>query len=264
MKKILTFFLGLVLLEGCMVDTSKQTELENRIKELEIEIDDCANGSDKLLAKIQVAYNDENFDEVKDLYALLESRHPESAEYVEAKKLHAVIIEREEKEREEKIRLEKKERDEKLASLNKLKKNVDDVSGITWYRNPYFTHYSNSNLTSIYMGVKNGQKYLRLIMSYKGDNWIFFKNAFLSYDGNTKEILFNEYQEKKTENEAGGVWEWIDVQVDNSLITFLKEFANSKNAKMRLSGKYSETRTLSYNERQGILAVLNGYEALGF
>jgi hypothetical protein len=31
---------------------------------------------------------------------------------------------------------------------------------------------------------------------------------------------------------------------------------------MRLSGKYSETRILSDDERQGILDVLNGYDAL--
>jgi hypothetical protein len=43
---------------------------------------------------------------------------------------------------------------------------------------------------------------------------------------------------------------------------FLREFAKSKNAKMRLSGKYTKTRTLTYNEREGILDVLNGYDAL--
>jgi len=31
---------------------------------------------------------------------------------------------------------------------------------------------------------------------------------------------------------------------------------------MRLSGKYTETRTLSEDEKQGIIDILNGYYAL--
>lgn len=33
-------------------------------------------------------------------------------------------------------------------------------------------------------------------MSYERDNWIFFENAYLSFDGYTKTILFNEFDEK--------------------------------------------------------------------
>ena len=31
---------------------------------------------------------------------------------------------------------------------------------------------------------------------------------------------------------------------------------------MRFSGKYTKTRTLTYNERKGIIDVLNGYDVL--
>ncbi|HDH31485.1 MAG TPA: hypothetical protein ENH26_01780 [Candidatus Wolfebacteria bacterium] len=99
-------------------------------------------------------------------------------------------------------------------------------------------------------------------MSYYGDDWIFFKRAFLSYNGNTKEIFFNEYDDKKTENSGGGVWEWIDVSISSEIEKYLQEFAKSKNAKMRLSGKYTRTRNLTWKERQGILDVLNGYDVL--
>ena len=58
---------------------------------------------------------------------------------------------------------------------------------------------------------------LRLKMSYSGDDWIFFKNAYLSYNGNTREISFNEYQEKESDNSGGEVWEWIDVSIDDYL-----------------------------------------------
>ena len=165
-----------------------------------------------------------------------------------------------EKDRKTKLKAER-EKQQKLKALKKLKKKHDDVSGITWYKQPYFIHYTNTNLTSIYIGDNGSSKWLRLKMSYQGDDWIFFKSAYLSYDGNTKEIIFNEYDDKETEH-GGGVWEWIDLTVTKDVEFFLKEFAKSKNAKMRLSGKYTKTRNLTWKERQGIIDVLNGYDAL--
>ena len=40
-------------------------------------------------------------------------------------------------------------------------------------------------------------------MSYTGDDWIFFENAYLSYEGNTLEIKFDKYRNKETENKGG-------------------------------------------------------------
>ena len=84
----------------------------------------------------------------------------------------------------------------------------------------------------------------------------------MSYDSNTKEIYFDKYENKKSDHSDGNIWEWIDITVDDDLEQFLREFAKSKNAKMRFSGKYTKTRTLTYNERKGILDVLNGYDVL--
>tara|TARA_B100000795_G_scaffold256048_1_gene228194 strand:- start:428 stop:1258 length:831 start_codon:yes stop_codon:yes gene_type:complete len=274
MKKLLYLLLltPIIYLTSCS-DKEKEAELEAEIIELSIQLDECENGSDKLLAAIEIADKKKNNTEVKLLFEEIENRHPESKEYTLARKIYDKIIAEEkakkdkllreiklkEKEEKKKNELAKKER---LKSLNKLKKNFDDVSGITWYKQPYFTHYSNTNLTSIYMGEKGSSKWLILTMSYTGDDWIFFDNAILSYDGNSKTISFDKYKEKETDNSGGSVWEWIDVSVDNGLESFLREFAKSKNAKMRFSGKYTKTRTLTYNERRGIVDVLNGYDAL--
>jgi len=274
MKKL--FFLLLltpiIYLTSCS-DKEKEAELEAEIIELSSQLDECENGSDKLLAAIEIADKKKDNMEVKILFEEIEDRHPESKEYTLARKIYDKIIAEEkakkdkllreiklkEKEEKKKNELAKKER---LRSLNKLKKNFDDVSGITWYKQPYFTHYSNTNLTSIYMGEKGSSKWLILTMSYAGDDWIFFDNAILSYDGNSKTISFDKYKDKETDHSGGSVWEWIDVSVDNGLESFLREFAKSKNAKMRFSGKYTKTRTLTYNERRGIVDVLNGYDAL--
>ena len=77
---------------------------------------------------------------------------PESAEYQEAKTIYEKVLKAEEAERKEAERIAAKEKADKLKALKKLKKKHDDVSGITWYKQPYFTHYTNTNLTSIYMG----------------------------------------------------------------------------------------------------------------
>lgn len=262
MKRTL-LLLTIIFALGACSDKEKEAELENRISELETQLDECKNGADKLLAKIKIAFDEEDFSQVKTIYSDFQNRHPESEEFKEAQSINDEVLKIEETRRQEAERKAEEARQEKLKALKKLKKKPDDVSGITWYYNPYFTHYNNRNLTSLYMGDKEtSQPWLILKMSYQGDDWIFFEKAFLSYDGNTKQIPFNKYDDKETENSGGGVWEWIQVSVTSDMESFLREFAKSKNAKMRLSGKYTETRTLTYNERRAILDVLNGYDAL--
>jgi hypothetical protein len=271
--KITFILLTIIFSLGACSDKEKEAELGSRILELETQLDECKNGADKLLAKIKIAFEEENFETVKTIFVEFQNRHPESTEFKVAKSINDQALEIEEKrkkeaellaeeKRKEAERVAAKEKAEKLKALNKLRKNYDDVSGITWYKQPYFTHYTNTNLTSIYMGDNGSSRWLRLIMSYEGDDWIFFERAYLSYEGNTKEIVFNKYDDKETEND-GSVWEWIDLTVTKDVEMFLREFAKSKSAKMRLMGKYTKTRTLTYNERQGILDVLNGYDALG-
>ena len=100
-------------------------------------------------------------------------------------------------------------------------------------------------------------------MSYEGEDWIFFENAFLSYDGNTKTIVFDRYRDKESDNGYGGrVWEWIDVSVSDELLAFIKDMVNGKSLKMRLSGKYTETRVLSYDEKVALKEVLLAYDVL--
>lgn len=158
---------------------------------------------------------------------------------------------------------EKAAKAKRLQAVNKLKKVYDDISGLTWYYNPYFTHYNNVNRVSLYIGQVGTSVWLRLKMSYEGENWIFFENAYLSYDENTKTIPFKEYGEKETDNGYGGrVWEWIDVSVDDALLEYLKDMVNGKTLKMRLSGKYTHTRTLTTNERKALQDVLLAYDVL--
>lgn len=255
--KNLIFFISILLLSGCISKTredeliKQQMLLETKINDLLVELDECQNGAEKLYSKMNLSYTDKDYETCKSYFIEIQKRHPESKQFALAKKLHDKII-----------YAEKKKKDQRLKALKRLKKEQDDISGVTWYKQPYFTHYNNRNLMSAYIGSHGISPYLRLKMSYTGDDWIFFERAYLSYDGKTKVINFDEYNDKKSDNSGYGVWEWIDVYVDSELLNYLRDFSNSKNAKMRLSGKYTKTRNLTYNERKGLRDVISGYDAL--
>ena len=259
-SKLLLFLLFSFVFLSC---NDKEAELNTKIKELETKLDDCENGSEKLLARMKISFENEDFATCKNIFNQMEKRHPDSQQFIEVKNIYLKVIDIENKRNAEaKLKIEN-EKKEKLKALNKLKKDYDDVSGITWYKQPYFTHYTNTFLTSIYLGQENSKLWLRLQMTYEGDNWIFFDNAYLSYESITKEIYFDEYRDKKSDSGYGGrVWEWIDVTVSDDLENFLRDFAKSKDAKMRFSGKYTKTRNLGAKEKQGILDVLNALDVL--
>jgi hypothetical protein len=227
----------------------------------------------KLHANAETLFEEDNLNALDDILAKLQQYHPESKELGEVKvmreRLFTTHLKKQAEEEKQRLlavsRLQKKQEEKKkqrMSIVSKLRKKHDDVSNITWYYNPYFTHYNNTNRTSIYIGKKDNEIWLRLKMSYNGDNWIFFEEAYLSYDGNTREISFDKYENKESDNGSGGVWEWIDVPVDNGLLSYLKDMVKGKTIKMRLSGKYTKTRNLSPAEVNGIKDILLAYDVL--
>lgn len=229
-------------------------QLQQQVDKLNGEIDKYKNSPDRLIAQAKEWYRKKDISQLELIHTQLEKYHRSSKEYSEVGTYLSVLKDAEAK----RIADEKAA---KLIAVKRLKKKHDDVSGVTWYENPYFNHYTNSNHTSIYMGQSEKGVWLRLLMSYHGDDWIFFKNAYLSYDGNTMEIPFDDYRDKKTENSTS-VWEWIDVTLTGNQIDFLKKFVKGKSLKMRLSGKYAKTKSISLTERKAIRDVLLGYEVL--
>ncbi len=263
MKKIFKLSLISLLLYSC---GPSQTEyntiiaenksLQEQITNLKTIIENYENSPDRLIYGIDELAKEENIDKLTEICKKLEKYHPSSTEHQKAKKTLESVIDKQEERR-------KAEEAKRLQVVNKLKKKYDDVSGITWYKNPYFTHYTNTNQLSLYIGKTSNSVWLRLLMSYEGDDWIFFENAYLSYDENTKTIIFDKYNEKDTDNGYGGrVWEWIDVKVDDSLYSYLKEMVNGKSLKMRLSGKYTNTRVISSTEKKAMQDILLAYDVL--
>lgn len=234
--------------------TSEITQLRDSLNKVMPELEGYRNSPEKLCSNIDELYKAGDIYELKSIKDKLEKYHPESKEYAMVKDL----VSKYEKEQQEKAEAEKKER---LQAVNKLRKKYDDINHITWYENPYFRHYTNTNYTSIYIGQDDSSIWLRLMMSYEGEDWIFFESAYLSYDGNTFDIPFDKYRDKKTENDTR-VWEWIDVRVSDDLLAFLRKMVNGKSVKMRLSGKYTNTRKLTNTEIKAIKDVLLAYDVL--
>ncbi|HDH31484.1 MAG TPA: hypothetical protein ENH26_01775 [Candidatus Wolfebacteria bacterium] len=162
MRKSIILSLIFLTIIGC-VSKQRGTELLEKTAKLESRLDNCENGAEKIHAKMKLSYEKKDFQTCKNLYNEMEKRHPDSELYKEVKAIYDKII-RFEKEKAEKERLlsekrarevklkAEREKQQKLKALNKLKEKYDNVSDITWYKNPYFTHYNNENLTSIYIG----------------------------------------------------------------------------------------------------------------
>ena len=257
------FLIAIIISFYSCRDEQKESELTAKIEELEKQLDECQNGESRLLERLKQSSKDQDDESVVSIYRELLMRFPGSKSLEESKQYFENSEGRIKKRRADDEAEKIAELEAKKKSLSKLKKKLDDVSGITWYHQKYFTHYNNLNRTSIYMGKKEGSSpWLRLMMSYKGDDWIFFKKAMLSFEGNTREFPFNDYKEKESDHDGGEVWEWIDIQLSTDDIAWIKRFAKSPEAKMRLSGKYTETRNLTSQERQGITDVIAGYEFL--
>lgn len=263
MKRVLFLLVFVLTFVACGPSQSeydslvaKNEELIKEIEELKSIIENYENTPDRLYSGVPELVKEKNIASLSSIHSKLKQYHPNSPECKKVKDALDKLIA--EKEAKEKAELEKRR-----AAVNKLKKKHDDVSGITWYLNPYFTHYNNTNHVSIYICQEYSKVWLRLVMSYEGDKWIFFKNAYLSYDGNTITIPFDDYEEKKTDSGYGGrVWEWIDVSVSDSQLKFLKDMINGKSLKMRLSGKYTHDHSISSTEKKALQDVLLAYDVL--
>lgn len=231
------------------------TTLTATLDECKAELEQYKTTPDILFSEAQKCIEKKDIEGLNVVCGKFDKYHPTSTE---AQKARAALV-RLLQEKEQAAAAEKAKR---MQAVNKLKKKHDDVSGITWYYNPYFTHYNNSNHFSIYMGKRDtGKPWLNLMMSYYGDGWIFFEHAYLSYDGNTIEIPFDKYEDKETENDTS-CWEWLNMSVSDTVLAFLRKMVNGESVKMRLSGKYEKTRNLTKSEIDGVRDVLLAYDVL--
>lgn len=143
-------------------------------------------------------------------------------------------------------------------NLLKLKKIKDEFEGITWYKTTQFHNWNVNNKVYVYVGETERNAWTRIYVSYFGDDWIFFDKIIFLVDGDPIELPFDDYKEKKTEVVSGGVYEWVDVLGADYAI-LLSRIIMAKTVKIKLSGKYSYSWTLSKSEKEGIKDAVYGY-----
>ncbi len=159
-------------------------------------------------------------------------------------------------------------KDKMDSAFSKLKKEYDDVNGITFYKPSTMPKYINERSYVLpYIGVHGDLEdslpnaYLRLAADYYDDDWVFFKNLYINADGERfiKECSSNNI---KRDTDKGNVCEYYDAIIDESDITWLKAVANAENATIRFSGKYNYDLKLSDSDKQAIQQVVEAYEAV--
>lgn len=156
------------------------------------------------------------------------------------------------------------EREQKQQELfSSFRSDYDQVTQITWYRPSSAPEYINNNSCYIYMG-KNGGDYphywIRWVMSYAGNDWIFFDNITINVDGTNYYKTF-DYFDVNRDNNYGGVWEYVDISVTSNDMEILDAIANSDQTIIRFQGdEYRYDKTVTQTEKDGIRSILDAYE----
>lgn len=163
----------------------------------------------------------------------------------------------------EQLMAEREQEQQKMFS--QFRSEHDQVLQVTWYYPSSAPKYINTNSCFIYMGKDDGDyPYYRLrwIMSYAGNDWIFFDNIIINIDGTNYYKTF-DYFEVNRDNNYGGVWEYVDIFVTSEDIEILNAIANSEQTIIRFQGDtYYYDKTVTQTEKDGIQSILNVYNAV--
>jgi len=282
MRPLFLLLIAMMLLAGCTnnsadeissltseVEKSKEeiAKLSSENAKLKKELQEIKNGPDKMLAKAKQYYENKDLDGLNSALASLKEKHPGSQEADSAQELSDNLTQslEQEKQEAEKEAAEKAEADKKrLASATgKLKKDFDEVEGITWYTDKSSPVYVDRNSLHAYIGVKDGTAWLRIRIQYTGDDWVFIDNYRINVDGTNTDIATSYYTIVR-DNDYGRVWEYYDGPVSALEYGLLVSIADSDKTIVRHQGSEKRyDRTVTAKEKQAIKNVLDAYEALG-
>lgn len=259
-----------LILGSCGVPQEDFDKLQSENKELKQQLEECQFGAGKLLSQATAFFDDKKYEKCKSEINILLEKHSGSSEAEKGKELFEKanlelekLAEAKKREEVERVRKEK----QRLANATKkMRKKYDDMKGITWYYDKTSPKYVNSRTNvNAYIGKRdNGSPFMRLVIQYVADDWLFIEKYIIKVDGKTYTITEEKYGEIETDNGSGGIWEWLDRSVDTDEYEIIKAIANGKNVKIRFSGKqYYKDRTVSYKEKVALKNIIDAYEALG-
>lgn len=268
--QILTISLLMTGLFGCEgVSKNEYATLKAENEKLKQEIEDLKFGPEKLLSQAKIYLENKEFNRAKSELQTLMDKHPASQQTTEAKQIldlaDSGIKQRKLAEEKGKAEKEKAEKERLANATKKMRVKVDDINDITWYYDKTSPQYTNYNGFHAYIGKNEGSKpWLRLVIQYAADDWLFIEKYIIKVDGQTYNITEDSYGEIKTDNGSGGIWEWLDRNVGYSEFQIIKAVANGKDVKIRFNGKdYYKDKTITKQQKTALRNVLDAYEALG-
>ena len=239
-------------------------ELEAKVAALSAELEDVKFGAARLLAQGTSAFEGKNDGEAKRLLSELLKRHPSSPESKEATAILAQVDSRiAAAEQERKLEAERKAQEEQIAqerALGNMKKDVDEIKGITWitHRNaPVLSKY-----VSIYFGSRDGSAAsypLRLKLQYYGDDWLFVRSVTVKADDRVYELGSLDFER---DNSSGSIWEWVDMPVKDH--DMLNHWMSAKRVVVRFNGnQYSHDFILPLSQQTQLREVYKAWTVMG-
>ena len=151
-----------------------------------------------------------------------------------------------------------------LAKANALRINKDEFKpDVVFYFPDKAPKYRNTNWMFPYLGKSGNSVYLRYVIQYEADDWLFIENVKVKTkyeDGSEKIIdLFSGYFDR--DNESARIWEWTDIEVSEFMYQNLMDIYNAKSAKIRFQGRqYYKERNMTSNEFKALKNVINVYK----
>lgn len=160
--------------------------------------------------------------------------------------------------------IEAEYKSEKLASakkqLSKLIKTCDEFKNTCYYRHKSNSKYNNSNDFKLYIGESNGQYYLRLLVQYYAEDWLFVNSVQVKADDAIYDLTLESFER---DNDSGNIWEYSDTNVDDYLLGIIETISESKSVKIRFVGtQYHDDRTLSSSKIQALREMIKIYKTI--
>lgn len=153
---------------------------------------------------------------------------------------------------------------ERKKLLKNFRTEYDKIQGITWYYHKTYPKYIDSRCYLLpYIGQYNaGGKWLRLVINYTGDDWVFWENLTIMVDGK-KYYKFYSYYTVERDNAHGDVWEYVDFAPTEEDLEMLRAIAASSEAIIRFQGDtYYHDYTIPAKDKTAITEILKLYDQL--
>ena len=276
MKRVQHLILILIFIFSCCVKPNKKNDSEKLTKEkskVQLEID--KPNAEKLLNNANTFFSNKKFEESKKELRILLKKYPTSKEITKAKTLqNKANIELTKIKKKEELIIEEQIKKKKIIieqATKKMRKKVDKLENVTWYRDITSPQYTNYNGFFLYIGDR-GFDYptLRLRIQYKDSEWLFIEKYLIYIDGLKYKTIEAEYGDVERDSGTGGVWEWLDIP----LTKYSKDIVNDfdviraiiyvKDVKIQYIGEqYSKVKTITKKQKKALKNVLEVYKVLG-